>query len=226
MAQLDDFGKLALQKYTDTLTDYNSKVELAKSVSSVDDFSEKFMETAPELAEFNAKIEKLESALETVKAERLVTATPLIQPAYEAAVKGSGVDLTALDEQLKLLRTTAKYLTTVYGDDALEGTEKIASRGKSGGSGDGRGAGGRRIRGFEVYIDGVLAAAKNSNGVLKSTFSIAAKMLETETVELQRAFFAAAGSEDTKSESFPDVVEFEFNEHNLRVAKVDESEDE
>lgn len=224
MATLDDFGTLAKQKYVDTLTDYNSKVEQAKSVSSIDEFSEKFMESAPELADMNVQIEKIKNALEAALAARLTKATPLIGPAYEAAVANSGVDVTALDEQLKLLRTTAKYLTAVYGDEVLADTDKIASRGKSGGSGSG--AGGRRIRGFEVYIDGKLSAVKNAKGELKSTFSCAAKELEVETVALQRAFFEAAGSEDVKGESFPDVVEFDFKEHNIKVAKVDESEDE
>jgi hypothetical protein len=222
MATLDDFGTLAKQKYVDTLKDYNAKVEQAKSVSSIDEFSSKFMETAPELAEENAKIAKLEDALEQIKAARLIKATPLIQPAYEAAVAVAGVDVTALDEQLKTLRVTAKYLVSIYGEDVLDDTDKIASRSKTGGS-SGAGAGGRRIRGFEVYIDGVLAAQKNAEGVLKSTFSIAAKMLEVETVDLQRAFFAEAGSEDTKSDDFPAVVEFEFKEHNIKVAKVDDS---
>lgn len=224
MANLDDFGQLAKQKYVDTLKDYNSKVEQAKSVSSIDEFSATFMESAPELADDNAKIEKVKDMLEQLLAARLVKATPLIQPAYEAAVANSGVDVTALDEQLKLLRTTAKYLTAVYGDEVLADTEKIASRGKSGGSGSG--AGGRRIRGFDVYIDGKLSAIKNAKGELKSTFSAAAKELEVETVDLQRAFFAEAGSEDVKDEAFPTSVEFEFKEHNIRVVKVDDSSDE
>ena len=84
--------------------------------------------------------------------------------------------------------------------------------------------GGRRIRGFEVYIDGKLSAIKNKDGVLKSTFSCAAKELEVDTVDLQRAFFEAAGSEDVKGDSFPDVVTFEFKDHNIKVAKVDESD--
>jgi hypothetical protein len=233
MAKLDDFGQLALAKYNDTLTDYNGKVKAAKSVSSVEEFTETFMETAPELAEINAQIEKISQAMEAALAKRLSVATPLITPAYEAAVKGSGVDLVALDEQLKLLRTTAKYLTAVYGDDVLEGTEKIEGRGKSGGN---SGTGGRRIRGFEIYIDGKLSAVKTKEftdkdgvvhpSVLKSTFSCAAKELEVDTVELQRAFFEAAGSENVKDESFPDVVEFQFKDHNIRAAKVDEDESE
>lgn len=223
MAQLDDFGKVALAKYTDTLASYNAQVKQAKSVESIDDFTETFMATAPSLAEVNAKIEKIENALEALLAERLSMATPLIGPAYEAAVKDSGVDVTALDEQLKLLRTTAKYLTAVYGDDVLEGTDKIESRkGKGGGSG----TGGRRIRGFDVYIDGKLAGQPNKDGVIKSTFSIAAKELGVETVDLQRAFFEEAGSEDVKKDDFPVSVEFDFADHTVRVVKGDESESE
>ena len=57
--QLDSFGELAKKKYVDTLTDYNAKVEQAKSVSGIDEFSAKFMGTAPEQADENEKIEKL-----------------------------------------------------------------------------------------------------------------------------------------------------------------------
>lgn len=224
--QLDDFGKLALDRYVATVKSYNEQVVLAKSVESKESFAETFMENAPELAEINAKIEKLESALESLLADRLIQATPLIEPAYEEAVKGAGVNPEALKQQLATVRATAKYLTSMYGDEVLAETPKV--EGFRASSGGGSGTGGRRIRGVEVYIDGVLAGTKNKEGVVKSTFSAAAKVLEVETTALQRAFFAEAGKEDVKADDFPTVTDFTFAdakgvEHTVRVVKVDDS---
>jgi hypothetical protein len=225
---LDDFGKIALEKYTTMLEAYNKVVTLAKSVDSRESFAESFMENAPELLDINEKIEKLEQAIESLKMERLKTANPLIDAAYEEAVKGAGVDPEALKQQLSTVRATAKYLTTMYGDEVLEGTPKVETLRGAGAS---TGTGGRRIRGVEVYIDGVLAGTKNKEGVIKSTFSAAAKMLDVDTVDLQRAFFTAAGQEDVKADSFPTIVDFTFadkkgEDHSLRVVKVDDSSEE
>lgn len=226
---LDDFGKLALQKYLEVLAHYNEQVLRSKSVDSKEDFAEHFMQNAPELAEFNEKIEKIENLLEQTLSERLIAATPLIEPAYEAAVASAGVNPEALKQERSTVTATAKYLTSMYGDEILADTPKIETlRGSGGGGG---GGGGRRIRGFDVYIDGVLAYNTNKDGEKKSTFSAAAKELEVDTTVLQRAFFDAAGSEDVKSDSFPSVVEFEFEDksgevHNIRAAKVDDSGDE
>jgi hypothetical protein len=219
---LDDFGALALQKFTDTVTAYNEQVKASKSVDSIEDFRENFIETWTGVAEENKKIEQLQSALETVLAARLLKVEPVLSAEYAKALEASGVDPEALNAQLKTINATKKYLVAMYGEAVLEDTPKV--EGRRAATGGGSGSGGRRIRGFEVYIDGKLSAIKNAKGELKSTFSCAAKELEVETVELQRAFFEAAGSEDVKGDAFPDVVTFEFKDHNIKVAKVDESD--
>jgi hypothetical protein len=222
--QLDDFGTIALERYNALVSEYNALVKAAKGVESKEEFEKQFMTEAPELAEFNAKIEKLESALETLMAQRLAAATPLIEPAYQAAVANSGVDIPALDAKLKDVKATKKYLEQVYGPEATEGTEKVESRGKVGGASTGS-SGGRRIRGVEVYVDGKLASMENKEGKVVSNFSIAAKVVGVETVALQRAFFDAAGSEDVRSDEFPAIVDFELNDHKVRGVKLDDSAD-
>jgi len=219
---LDDFGKVALQRYIQVVEQHNALVAKTKAVESKEKFAEAFMNEALELSEFNAQIEKLESALEDLKGQRLVVATPLITPAYEAALAGVGVDPEQVKELKKQISASAKYLTSMYGDAVLADAPKPDAMRAAGGS---TGGGGRRIRGFEVYVDGVIQGAKNADGVFKSTFSHAAKALEVETVELQRAFFEAAGQEDTKADSFPALVEFEFKGKTVRAAKVDDSGD-
>lgn len=220
---LDDFGALALAKFVDTVNAYNEQVKASKSVDSIDDFRENFVLTWEGVADINEKIEKLESTLETLYGQRTAKVEPVLSAEYAKALEASGVDPEALNAQLKTINATKKYLVTMYGEAVLAETPKVEGRRAS--STGGSGTGGRRIRGFEVYIDGKLSAIKNKDGVLKSTFSCAAKELEVETVELQRAFFEAAGSEDVKGDSFPDVVEFEFKDHNIKVAKVDEDND-
>lgn len=221
---LDELGQLALAKYNADVTAYNEQIAKIKAVSSIDEFTAQFLATAPELAEENAKIEKLEAALEDLLGKRLVKATPLITPAYEEAVKGTGVDTTALDELKKKVSLTARYITSVYGDEALADSPKVEKI-KGGSTGTNAGAGGRRIRGFDVYVDGVLAGTKNAEGVVKSSFAAGAKAVKCETSDLQRAFFEAAGSEDYKDDEFPSVVEFAFNEHKVRAVKVGDSSD-
>lgn len=225
--KLDDFGKLALQKYISTVEAYNAEAQKSKSIESKEEFTQVFLDTAEELNDFNDKIAKLKAALEDVLAKRMIAATPLIDPAYETAVKEAGINPEALKQQLATVRATAKYLSSMYGDEVLAETPKPVSL-KTGAS---SGSGGRRIRGFDVYVDGVLAGIKNKAGEFKSTFSAAAKVLEVETTDLQRAFFNEAGMEDVKSDSFPSVVEFSFEDksgevHKIRAAKVDDSGDE
>ena len=218
---LDEFGKVALQRYTDQVNAYNAEVVKAKSVSSKEEFEAAWLTSDPTFAEFNAKIEKLES----VKSERLIAATPLLEAAYAEAVANAGVDPAALDEQRKVINATVKYLTSIYGEAVLANTPEIERRGRTSGGG-GAPAGGRRIRGFDIYVDGTLAATKNAKGEVKSTFSVAAKQLGVETVDLQRAFFEAAGSDDVRADDFPTVVEFDFSDKSVRAVKVDDSDEE
>jgi len=218
---LDDFGKLALQKYQDMVTAYNAEVAKLKSVESLDDFRADFEKSWPGVSELNEKIEKLQSALEDLLGKRTVAIEKVIDDEYKKAVEASGVDPTALDEQLKAVNATKRYLVSVYGDGVLEDTPKVEGRGRSGGSGSG--TGGRRIRGFDVYVNGQLAGNKNKDGEIRSTFSAAAKVVGCETTELQRAFFEAAGNTDTNTESFPTVVEFDFKDAKIRAVKTDDS---
>ena len=223
---LDNFGKTFLDNHNALVEAYNVLVGKAKSIDSKEAFAEEFMKNDPQFAEINAEIEKLESALESLLGKRLVQATPLIEPAYDEAIKGVGVDPEVLKQNLAQIRAAAKYLTTMYGDEVLKDAPKVESFRQSGGT-----SGGRRIRGVEIYIDNVLSAQKNQKGEMKSTFTAAAKQLEVETTDLQRAFFAEAGMDDVKSDSFPTITEFDFPDkagetHRIRVAKVDDSADE
>jgi uncharacterized protein YutE (UPF0331/DUF86 family) len=225
MAQiaLDDFGKLAVEKYVTTVEDYNRQVLASKSVDSIEDFKEQFQTSWEGVADINAKIEQLESALEDLLAKRMLKVEPVLSAEYAKALEASGVNPEALKELLKTINGTKKYLVMMYGEAVLEDTPKVEARRSA--AGGNAGTGGRRIRGFDVYIDGTLAAKENAKGEMKSTFSIAAKELGVETTELQRAFFEAAKSEDVKSDDFPQVVDFVFKDKEIRVSKDDSDDD-
>jgi hypothetical protein len=221
---LDDFGKMALERYSMTVDKYNKLVNKSKTLETRDKFADQFMADAPELAEFNAEIERLDSELESVKMRRLIEATPLIEPAYQKALSEVGVDPEAVKTLRKEIAAGSKFLTVSYGDDVLEGTpkpEQMRVTGTASGTGTSR-----RIRGFDIFVNGEKATLKNAEGILKSTFTAAAKVLDVPVPELQEAFIKEAGSEDYRNEAFPTIVDFDFNGKNIRVVKVDDSDEE
>lgn len=225
--QIDDFAKLMIERVTDSITDYNSKVEASQSIDSIETFQEHFLKTAPELANFNSEIETVESHLESLLTRRLAAAMPLIQPAYDAAVKDSGIDLVALDEQLKMIRSVLKVLKDNYVEDAIKQIPEVAKKKGGSSTGTGVGTGTRRIRGFNVYIDGVIATTKHpKTGKPVSTFSAASTALDADNTELQNAFLEAAGREDWNKPGFPAMVDFEFAGKQIKVMKQGDSSEE
>jgi len=72
---------------------------------------------------------------------------------------------------------------------------------KLGSSGTGRGAGGKKMRGFTVSVDGKVAKLND-----KSSFAAAASVLGIPTPDLQSAYFAATGTDDV--EKLPASQEF------------------
>ncbi len=224
---LDDFGKLAVSRYEAAVAEYNKEVSKLKSVESIEDFTQSFAETWEGVADLNANIEKLNQALEALLAERIAKITPVVVEEYKKAVESTGVNTTALDEQLKFIRSTMKYLSGIYQAEDLESLPKPEARSKGGNTAGNSGAtGGKRIRGFDVRVNGVLAQMKNAQGVMKSTFTAAAKVIGCQVSELQEAFFSAAGMEDTSNDEFPALVEFQYKDHNVRVSKVGDSSEE
>lgn len=220
---LDDFGKLALERYNVLVDQYNTMVGKTKKVESKDKFIEVFMQEDERFANFNNEIERLESEVESLKSRRLVAATPLVEPAYQEALANVGVDPEAVKDLRKSLTAAARFLIVTYGETVLDGTTKPEAV-RTGGSATG--TGGRRIRGFDWYVDGEKATIKNKDGIPKSTATAAAKVLDVPVPELQEAWLKEAGSEDWKNEAFPTLIDFEYAGKNVRVVKSDDSDEE
>lgn len=129
----------------------------------------------------------------------------LVKPKVDAIIADAAGSVTEIEEQIKgidaVLKPGLNYYKKLYDDDSashfpaqdrLKGTAVRSS-----------GAGGRRIRGFnvEVTVDGESRDFDN--------FTQAAKHLNVDTIDLQKAFFSQAGSEDLKAVA--DKVSFTIN---------------
>jgi hypothetical protein len=220
--ELDDFGKMAYDRYVATVDQYNEAVSKGEAVASREKFEEMFLDTAPELAEETDMINRLKEKLHDVETERSIKAQPLITPAYEKALSEVGVDPEAIKELKKKLTAATRFLTIEYGEEVLADAPKAKQVRALGSTGT---TGTRRIHGFDVYIDGKLSGSKNKDGVFMSNFASGARDLGIETIELQRAFFEKAGREDYKAEDFPAMVDFSIGDKAVRVTKVDDSAD-
>lgn len=115
-------------------------------------------------------------------------------------------EVAALDTEIDAISKKVKRARDML---ALEypGAETVlpdvVRKSGSGSSGTGKGSGGRKLRGFTVTVDGTVAVLSNTEGKKVSSFSAGAKVLGIPTADLQRAYMAAAGTED--AEKFPET---------------------
>jgi hypothetical protein len=206
---LDTFQRMFAERLIGEIEEHNKIVkEIKASSSNLDDVMDsvragddpKVVKARERIESLNADLEKVEASLrEYVKAQ----AEKILSTQKET-------DTSALDEQRKSLSQKisqgVNYLAGETGVDkkALPLPKVATLRGMS--SGEGAGAGGRRLRGFSVVVDGKEALMGG-----KSSFSAAAKVLNTDTANLQEAYFKAAGTNE--AEKFPAKVEFTFDGH-------------
>lgn len=128
----------------------------------------------------------------------------LVKPQVDAAISAASGDVNEIEEQIKAKDKTLKsgltYFFSVYGD---EWKDHFTKQDRLKGVTLRSGGGGRRIRGYNltVTVDGEDKTFEN--------FSTAAKYIDVETIDLQRAFMDEAGTED--ADKFPPVVSFNVN---------------
>lgn len=214
---LDTFQRMFAERLIAEIEEHNGLVaQIKASSSNLDDVMDsvkagddpKVVKARDEIEALNAKLLKVETALtEYVKAE-----------AQKVLASQKETDTSGLDEARKVLSSKiaqgVNYLAGETGVDkkALPLPKVATLRGMS--SGDGAGAGGRRLRGFSVSIDGKEALMGG-----KSSFSAAANVLDTDTPSLQAAYFKAAGTDD--AEKFPARVEFTYDGHNVVAIRTE-----
>jgi hypothetical protein len=153
--------------------------------------------TKKELDEYNAIVIR---EIELAEKFKKVAAEYAEKKASENQDTEKLTELTTEYETLtKKIRQSRNMLATEFpGAETL--LPNLAGT-KSGSSGSGRGAGGRKMRGFTVSVDGNVAMLND-----KSSFAAGASVLGIPTPDLQTAYFAAVGTDDM--EKLPPSAEF------------------
>lgn len=230
---LDEFGTMAKDRLRATIEEYNVLAAQVKAANSDPaDLLETLRDTYtdnPDVVKITEAIEKLDNQREQLYQKR----DALLQPVVEQMVEQAKSGTEGLDAKVADLRSTInagrKYITDMYGEDNLADLPALVGRRASSGGGGGTGA--RRIRGFDVYVNGTLATSKNGKGETVSNMATAAKDLGLETEVLRDAFFAAAGTDDSKK--FPAEVTFhvsagegdERKQYEIRAVRVKQDEE-
>lgn len=230
---LDDFGKQAIEQATTLINQRNQKVGILQAAQgdphgllvalreSSDD---------PQVVKINEQIDKLNDqllALETKRDELLKPQVEAMQADAKAQQESVTAEVDAIDAKVKSARN---FIKQMYGEAALSLLPDMLGRKNRDGSASGEGSG-KRVRGFDVYVDGNLATQRDGKGVERSNFSAAAKAAGVDTVALQHAFYEAQGSQDSKS--WKDRVEFTVTDKDgkshtvvaVRQPKDDEADD-
>lgn len=223
---LDTFGEMALERYIASVTEYNGLVAQIKAASgSFDDVLDAVKQdgSIEAIEKINVAIEKHKAALLKLENELDATARPIAEERVAGGAKDVEAETANADALHKTIKSARNYLVDSYGEAVLDGTPDIARRTNRASGG----TGGKRIRGFDVYVDGELATMRDAKGVERSNFAAAAKAAGVVTVDLQKQFYVAAGGED--KDSWPNRVEFsvtdkEGNAHEVVAVRLTEDE--
>jgi hypothetical protein len=203
---LDEFGQIAFSKLEAQINEYNS---LAKVVKAVDgdptgillEFKENYTEDET-VNKVRAKIAELNDTLAQLEGKF----DELLKPIVDKAVAEKKESLGDAPERLKKLggsiNLSRKYLADTYCEEVLEGLPALEGKGKSGGKA-GTGEGGRRIRGFDFFMDGTRAFTRDQKGKENSSAAAVALLMKKdpynekiETEDVRKAFWNAAGTDD------------------------------
>lgn len=213
---LDTFQRMFAERLISEIESHNAIVAKIKASSSnLDDVMDsvragddpKVVKARKTVDDLNAQLEKVENTLrEYVKAE-----------AEKVLANQKETDTSGLDTERKELSAKisqgVNYLAGETGVDkkALPLPKVATLRGMS--SGEGSGTGGRRLRGMSISVDDKEALQGG-----KSSFSVGATVLDTDTPTLQAAYFKAIGTDD--AEKFPAHATFTFNGRKVDVYNV------
>lgn len=211
LEDLSVLERALVEELVKDIEDYNSNV--AARNAKFGDFQtakETIYESdEPTMVKARTMLEELKSKIEDLEQRRMEKAREI----FEASRSGNAEEETALnikiDEAKKRIKSGRDFLAG-HNEDALTLLPKIS--GARAGTGTGKGEGGRKVRGLEVYVNGDLATTKKTAGPDKgktvSSLSAAATKIGVPTSALQSAYFAAAGTE--LQAELPASCEFTF----------------
>jgi hypothetical protein len=203
---LDDFGQ---QAYDRVETLIGTRNEKAGVIAAANGDAQALLEALrsssddPQVTAINAKLEELNSQVLALESKRDEILTPIVEKT-KADSAGLVEPLTAeVDEMDKQIKAATNYLKSMYGAEAVASLPSLTSRkGRETGAGNG----GRRVKGYDVYVDGTLATLRDAKGVDRSNLAAAAKVIGVDTKAIQDGFFTAQGTQESKD--YKDQVEF------------------
>lgn len=163
----------------------------------------------PSMVKARSLLEELKSKIEDLESKRMQRAREIFEASRSGNAEEETALNTAIEEARKRIKSGRDFLSG-QNADALTLLPKMS--GARSGSGTGKGEGGRKIRGMEVYVNGELATTKKTTGPDKgktvSSFSAAAMKIGVPTSNLQAEYFKAVGTDN--KEQFPATAEFTY----------------
>ena len=198
MTTVDEMQKVQIDMLNELIVARNELVTKANAVTgNRDALVESIVEDEnyPEIRALAVQVAELQERLDA-----------LVSTKVEEVMAGSTGDAETLTEQVKVLDAKIKpgvtFLKKLYPD--LDTDEVLHKQDRlKGASRAGAGAGGRRVRGYNVVVTVGDEVTEFEN------FATAAKHLGFDTKDLQEQFFSKAGVEKIKDA--PDTVEFEVH---------------
>lgn len=229
---LDEFGQATVERAKGIINELNSNVKVLKaSQGDAQATLEALRENPPtdDAAKLTAAIEEIDNKREALFVKRDEILKPLVAEQMEAAKNGSEGVQAKVDDLKKKVAAALKYIKELYGEEHLEGLPKVEGV-RAPSTGSNAGAGGKRVRGFDFYVDGKLITTRNAQGKEVSNLAAAAKELNVAADDLRDAFYAAAGT--TENKKAPAVVEFAISagegdarkSYNITAKRVNEGE--
>lgn len=212
---LDDFGRMAVERLVTQVTERNANVERLASVggdriSRLDSLREALAngEGDTTLVNVQKQIDTLMEKVATLQENR----DKALNEVIDKEIAASDIDPAALDEVIKTqdgaIRTGVNYLVGLYGEDVKNLLPDLKTRSGRRSASGGAASGKRRLRGFDVYVNGVIATSPDKDGNQKSSFSAAAKVIGLDSVDpLSGKYRELYGNDPDK---FPADTEFEF----------------
>lgn len=205
---LDEFGQMALTNLKQVIDKYNGLASRVKAATGdpgalLDNLRETYTEDET-VNKIRAAIEELDNKREALFTRRDEILKPVVEAKVAEAKEGLGGAEEEANDLLKTVRAGLKYISDLYDERHLKDLPPLVGKAKS--TGGGQGGSGRRIRGFDVYVDGTLSQMRDGKGEKRSNLATAAKEIGVDTEVLRDAFFRAAGTED--SAKYPATVEF------------------
>lgn len=230
-AALDDFGRMALERLVGQVNARNADVDRLNSIggdriSRLDEKREALTkgEGSQDLVNLEKQIQTLLDKVGDLQEQR----DKALNAEIDAEDANSDVDPAALDEAVKTadasIRSGLNYAVGIYGEDfklllpeqkSRKGSRKSGSGGSAGG-----GSGKRRLRGFDVYVNDVKATSPDKDGVQKSSFSAAAKVIGLNSVDPLSGAYRQRNGDDPEKFPAEDTFEFEHEGTSFKVRAV------